>query len=174
MRKSRRLWVGVTLLVSSSVFAVEPGNGAHDGVESHIPECMAYHHSIPINNEQVLHFKRTTPNQFQERAHVRGTISRVYEDHSGHHHFELSLGSRPDSTIEVIYNEAFGRVPDAQIGMNVEACGDYITSIAPAGPYPESPDGAIIHWVHKNPKPYGHPSGFLVMDGRLCGQEVGN
>ena len=37
----------------------------------------------------------------------------------------------------------------------------HITSTAQSGPYPASPDGAILHWVHMNPQSKGHPPGLL-------------
>lgn len=142
--------------------------------DDEIPNCRAYGHPIPVNNAQVLHFKRTTQNQFRERAHVAGRVVRVYDDRNGHDHFSILIGSREQDTIEVIYNQSFGFAPTPHVGMQVQACGDYITSTAQSGPYPASPDGAIIHWVHKAPDERRHDSGFIVMDGRLYGQDVRN
>lgn len=34
---------------------------------------------------------------------------------------------------------------------------------------PPSPDGAILHWVHRSPSAR-HDSGFVVIDGVVCGQ----
>jgi len=45
--------------------------------------------------------------------------------------------------------------------MTVEACGEFIKSTAPAGGYPASPLGADAH-----------ASGYLVIDGQLCGQDA--
>ena len=139
-----------------------------------IPECLAYGRHLPDNTQQVLHWKRTTSNQFQERGHVSGVVSAVYPDKNGHEHFQISMGRRAEDTLEIIYNSDFGQIPSVQIGMRVEACGDYITSTARSGPYPPSPDGAILHWVHMNPKGRGHDAGYLVLDGKLYGQEVDN
>lgn len=139
-----------------------------------IPECLSYGHpghALEINNDEVLHWKRTTDNQFRERAHIKGNVTHIFADHNGHHHFEIQIGKYTDDTIEVIYNEDFGQIPDPALGMTVEACGDYITSTGKSGPYPPSPDGAIVHWVHFAPNPDRHPSGFLVMDGEVCGQD---
>ena len=58
--------------------------------------------------------------------------------------------------------------------MSIEACGDYITSTAQSGPYPPSPDGAILHWVHMNPAGRGHDAGFLAINGTLYGQDAAN
>lgn len=136
-------------------------------------ECLAGKKSIPVNDEQALEWKSTTSNQFQSRAHVQGPIVQLYPDHSGHTHFSIAIGSGPHDTLEIIYNQSFGALPPLQIGMTVEACGDYITSYAQSGPYPPSPDGAILHWVHKNPNGKGHNSGFLIIEDNLYGQGNG-
>jgi hypothetical protein len=78
------------------------------------------------------------------------------------------LGPAPDDTIELVYNDSFGELPELRLGMDVEACGDYITSYAPSGPYPASPDGALVHWVHHNPHG-SHPDGYVVIDGKVFG-----
>jgi hypothetical protein len=135
-----------------------------------VPECLSEGRDLPIDNEQVLEWKHSTANQFLARAHVEGTVSHVFNDHSDHEHFLINIGSSPDDTLEVIYNEDFGTVPQPYVGMRVEACGDYITSTEQTGQYPASPAGAIIHWVHVNPRGRGHDSGFLVMNGQVCGQ----
>ena len=87
----------------------------------------------------------------------------IFPDHSGHRHFSLKIGPADDNHIEVIYNLSFGNLPVPHLGDNVEACGDYITSIAQTGSYPPSPDGAIIHWVHRSPS--GHDSGYVILNG---------
>jgi hypothetical protein len=135
-------------------------------------ECPDHGQPIPVDNAQVLQWKKTTANQFLARAHVDGRVSRTFSDRSGHKHFEIKLGEGSKDILEVVYNSAFGELPPIQSGMNVEACGDYITSVAQAGPYPPSPSGAIIHWVHLNPSGHGHDSGFLIIDGVVYGQEI--
>lgn len=132
--------------------------------------CYANGNPLPINNEQILNWKKNTPNQFRERGHAFGTVNRVFPDKSRHNHFEIQIGSTPQEVLEVVYNIDFGSLPEVQIGMKVEACGDYITATAQAGPYPPSPSGAIIHWLHMNPSGKGHESGFLIVDGVLYGQ----
>jgi hypothetical protein len=70
----------------------------------------------------------------------------------------------------VIYNIEFGALPALSIGMNVAACGDYIT-VGPNAQLP-SPEPAIIHWVHVNPGTRdggAHPSGFLVINNQAYG-----
>jgi len=159
--------------VLTLVLAFSPVVHANDSSDA-IPECLGDNGPIGVINDQVIQWKTSTRNQFLARGHVKGTVRQVYPDHSGHHHFELSIGNNQSDTIEVIYNEDFGATPDIAIGMDVEACGDYITSIAQSGPYPPSPDGAIIHWVHRAPNPQRHASGFIVVNGTLYGQDAGN
>lgn len=135
------------------------------------PECIAYDKPLPENNAQVLHWKRTTQNQYRDRGHILGVIQKVYPDHSGHEHISVNIGKYEEDTVEIIYNSGFGSLPTPDVGMPVEACGDYITSFAKSGPYPASPDGALIHWVHRSPNLKKHLSGFLVVNGVLYGQE---
>jgi hypothetical protein len=127
------------------------------------------------NNDQVLHWKVNSKNQFRDRARVQGKIVRVYPDRNGHEHFSIQIGPQSTDTVEIVYNQQFGAVPDPQVGVEVEACGDYITStaVSPAprgGSYPASPDGAIVHWVHFAPARSGHTSGYLVIGGVLTGR----
>jgi hypothetical protein len=160
MKPINLLLLGISIFLPSSAIAADA-----------IPDCIAYGRPLPVNNAQVLHWKRTTPNQFRERAHIQGTLQTLYADHSGHHHWQVQIGSQTQDTIEVIYNEDFGAIPTPQVGMNIEACGDFITATAQSGPNPPSPDGAIVHWVHMNPSSSGHLPGYLVVDGTLCGQD---
>lgn len=137
---------------------------------SPIPTCLAGGQELKVNNEAVIQWKNATKNQYRNRAHIQGTLLRDLPDHSGHHHYEIQIGTSSSDLIEVIYNEQFGAVPEATAGAPFEACGDYITSNAPAGHFPASPDGAIVHWVHESPNPKSHDSGFLIVNGILCGQ----
>lgn len=134
-----------------------------------VPPCLAGGRALPVINAQALSWKTTTPNQFQTRGHIMGRVERVYPNQTDHNHFSLQIGPRPTDTIEVIYNIEFGQLPQIAVGMQVEACGDFINSFAPTPPYPASPDGAIIHWVHYSNNANQHPSGFLVIDGILYG-----
>lgn len=174
-------WVGFLLLSqlamamdavpSCPAFALKQQNGGDPG-------------SLPVNNDQVLRWKRageqdSSNNNYHDRGHVQGTVVQVYPDRNGHNHFSVKVGPDANDTVEVVYNQDFGSVPDPQVGMPVEACGDYITSVAPTpGPsgqtYPASPDHALIHWVHMAPARSGHNSGFLVVNGVLTGQDAGN
>lgn len=123
-----------------------------------------------FNNNEVLNWKRTTKNQFHERGHIEGVLKEVYPSHTNHAHFSVQIGPDETDTIEVIYNEEFGRLDGLQEGAKIKACGDFITSNARAGRYPKSPDDAIIHWVHMNPSDGGHPAGYLEINGTLYGQ----
>jgi hypothetical protein len=160
-------WVSVlTIFSASAIFASD-----------FVPPCVSTDGStLPIDNSSALNLEASSgvPNQYTIEAHVEGTITALYPDHSGHEHFAIQLGSDPSQGIEVVYNEDFGNLPALSVGMTVEACGDFVKSNAPAGPYPASPMGAIIHWVHINPSqaPGAHPSGFLVINGQLCGQDA--
>lgn len=140
---------------------------------SEAPPCLASGHELSVNNEQVLQWKTTTKNQYHNRGHVMGTIRQIFSDQTRHHHYEVVIGSNSEDVVEVIYNEEFGGVPNVHVGSSIEACGDYITANAQSGQYPPSPDGALIHWVHMSPRPDRHESGFLVLDGVLCGQDAG-
>ena len=142
-------------VLSLSTYALEP-----------IPDCSG---ALNINNEDVLKWKTSTPNQFKARGHIEGTLQKTFKDKTGHKHWEIRIGDKSKDLIELIYNEDFGRLPESYIGMKIEACGDYITSNKPTGNLPASPDGAIIHWVHISSTPK-HPSGFVVVDGTVYGQ----
>ncbi|MDR3607631.1 MAG: hypothetical protein P4M08_09650 [Oligoflexia bacterium] len=172
------LWV-LGALVGAPAYAhhqggnpgTDNGGGSAGGA---IPSCMSGNQILPIDNQQVIQWKTSTANQYLARAHVEGPITTLYPDHSGHTHFEIELDKNTQETLEIIYNQSFGALPALQVGMQVEACGDYITSTAQSGPYPASPDGAILHWVHRNPGGRGHDSGFVAIDGVLYGEGNGN
>ncbi|MGZ3726986.1 MAG: DUF3465 domain-containing protein [Pseudobdellovibrio sp.] len=138
--------------------------------DAEIP-CMAHGQEMGLNNDQVLNWKTSTQNQFKSRANVKGPVVKVLPDATGHDHFIIQLGPKPTDVIEVIYNQDFGATPPVQVGEEIQACGDYITSNAPSGGYQASPAGAIVHWVHLSPDPQRHDSGFLVIKGQICGQE---
>ena len=173
---SKRLfWLGSALLAFAQLalasgvpicpaFSLKSENGGNPG-------------NIPgNNNSQVLDWKAASKNQFGGRGHVQGHVVRVYPDRNGHNHFAIQIGPKDTDTLEVVYNQQFGAVPTPTVGIQVEACGDYITSVAPSpGPggvtYPASPDGALIHWVHMAPARSGHNSGYLVVGGVVTGLE---
>jgi hypothetical protein len=139
--------------------------------QDQIPNCLTNSGELlNINNDQVLKWKETSQDQFHSRGHIFGSLVNIFPDATGHHHMSVLIGPNNQDTIEVIYNEDFGPMPALKIGDKIEACGDYITSRGTVGSYPASPDGAIVHWVHRSPNP-NHMSGFVVVDGTLCGQD---
>jgi hypothetical protein len=89
----------------------------------------------------------------------------VYSDHAGHRHFSVRIGPNQEDRIEVIYNLDFGSLPVPVVGQTASACGDYIVSTSENGGYPASPDGMIIHWVHRSHS--GHEPGFTILNGQL-------
>jgi hypothetical protein len=125
--------------------------------------CLDHGQSLSVINDQVIHWKSSTANAFLARARIEGIVDQVFPDHAGHRHFSLKIGPQVTDHIEVIYNLSFGNMPTPTVGMTGEACGDYITSIAETGSYPPSPDGGIIHWVHRSPR--GHEPGYVILDG---------
>lgn len=168
---SKIFWSFLIQVLIATQFAFA-GFGGKDA----IPDCPDERgNALPINNKQALSWKYgpdQRPNQFRARARLRGYVELSYPDRNGHRHFVIQIG--PDEardTVEVIYNEDFGPIPDLSKGMRVEACGDFIISTEQSGEYPPSPVGAIIHWVHMNPSHRGHPPGYLWIEGKLCGQE---
>jgi hypothetical protein len=143
----------LAILVSSTAFADK------------LPDCMDRQRaSLPIDNAQVLIWKNSTANQFKARAHVRGVVTQIFPETNGHSHFEIRIGESQVETLEVVFSKSFGRLPTINFGADVEACGDYITSYEAAAGYPASPSGALIHWVHRSPRPEHHPSGFVAID----------
>jgi hypothetical protein len=134
-----------------------------------VPDCLSHGQVISIDNAKVLNWKSNTKNQYHDRGHVIGNLLYIYPDHSGHYHFQVQIGENNKDTIEVIYNENFGKIQKPELGSRFEACGDYITSNAPGAGQPASPDGAIIHWVHKSPNTKSHDSGYVVINGVLYG-----
>ncbi len=158
--------IGLSLLA----LALTLGLGA---TADNIPDCyQAPNQVLDVNNAQVLSWKTSTKNEYKSRGHVKGQLLQVYSDATSHHHWQVQIGPNETDTIEVIYNEDFGGVPDVHPGSEIEACGDYITSNAPSGYYPASPDGGLVHWVHLSTSKK-HLSGFLVVDGTVCGQDPG-
>ncbi len=138
-----------------------------------VPECLdSKGNNLPVDNAQAVAYKTSTANGSTSRAHVAGPITKIYPDKNGHNHFEISLGNASGDTLEVVYNISFGALPALAVGMNAEACGDFINSNGPENGYPASPDGALIHWIHKTNS--GHPGGFTIIDGNLYGQGNGS
>lgn len=123
------------------------------------PPCQDFEGNIlPVNNAQVLYWKSNKPNQYLDRGHIKGIIGTVYKGKPSHDHFQAIMDNH--DTIEIIYNVSFGKLPAIKSGMTVEACGDFINSFASTPKYPPSPDGAILHWVHRSNN-NKHPHGYL-------------
>ncbi len=141
-------------------------------IADNVPDCYGKDEQVLfLNNSQVIYWKHHTKNQYHNRGHVKGKLLQVYTDRSQHRHWQVQIGEDRNDTVEIIYNEDFGAVPNVHSGSTiVEACGDYITANKQSGHYPPSPDGALVHWVHRSPSS-NHPSGFLVVDGTVCGLE---
>ncbi len=137
-----------------------------------IPECIDDDgKAMPIDNAAPLVWKTKEANGWQARSHIDGHFVAVTNDGPSHYKFSIQVGPDKSDLIEVVYNKEFGKYPAVFPGMKVEACGDFINAFAQFGRYPPSPAGAIIHWVHKNPryKAGKHEHGYLVMDGTLVG-----
>ncbi len=143
--------------------------GGHDDAP---PVCLdEQNHELTYNNDVVVRWVKTTRNQYRARAHINGTVVKLYARQGSHEHISVQIGTNVTEVIEIIYNTAFGRVErDIEVGSSVQACGDYITSNAPTGHYRASPDGAILHWVHHSTRS-SHPHGYLMIDGILYGDE---
>ena len=162
--------------VSAALFASQIA-GAGQPVPTATPYCLdGYGRNVPINDPQVLGFKQSIQNEAPNpvRAHVYGVMVAGYADQTGHAHFGIQIGQATTDTVEIIYDLLFGTLPAIPLGTRVEACGDYFTANAPAKGYPASPDGAIIHWVHLDPKRTAgaHPDGFLVLNGEVFGTDL--
>ena len=151
--------LSISALVSTSAFA---GTAGMKGI------CMANGQQMQLNNDQVLNWKTSTANGWHGRGFVKGTLTKAYNDKSGHNHFEMQIGQNSSDLIEIIYNQGFGELPNLRSGDSVVVCGDYITSRDRNGGYPASPDGAIIHWVHGSPNGR-HADGFVQVNGTIYG-----
>ncbi len=138
-----------------------------------LPACLDNSgQALSLNNAQVLQWKQANQDQFHSRGHVKGPLVRNYPDYTGHTHFEMQVGPNASDTVEVIYNQSFGQLPTLTPGMDMEVCGDYITTGTQG--HGASPDGAIIHWVHNNPSGQGHPSGYVAVSGVAYGTGNGS
>jgi hypothetical protein len=157
MTRLKALGITLGLLFSVSAFS-----------DDALPRCLKGNQNVPINNAQIHKWKTTTANQFLARGHAYGRLTKVYPTKNGHAHFQIEFDDVAD-TLEVVYSLDFGKLPKLAKGMEIEACGDYITSTKATSQYPPSPDGAILHWIHRSTGG-NHPSGYLAIDGRVYGQ----
>ena len=172
--KTRQMFVSVLLGLSfisgTSSFA---SHSKKPKPTTDAPVCVDDQGNIlPLDDAQAIAYKTNTPNGSTSRVHASGPITKLYPNASGHNHFEISLGSESGDKLEVVYNISFGALPSLKLGMTVEVCGDFINSYAPENGYQASPDGAIIHWIHKTTS--SHPAGFTIVNGVLYGQGNGS
>jgi hypothetical protein len=144
---------------------------------SKTPSCLDFdRRPLQVNNNEVLKWKEQTPNEFKDRALVVGTLIGVILDRKSHLHLEMDLTPETANAdkkehIEIIYNKEFGFVDNVKPGSEIVACGDYITSNDFTGKYKPSPLGAIIHWVHASNNTDKHVHGFLMIGGKVFGQQ---
>lgn len=151
----KALLLTLSLLISVSGYAADA-----------LPVCMAKKQILDVNNDQVLAWKAENRRGFLSRALIKGIIVSIIENRQGHIHFEVDFDKDLSTTtdrVEVIYNIEFGDIPDFRIGDELVACGDYQTD-------PWSPMGAVVHWLHINPKRNNpHEHGFLAINGQVTG-----
>lgn len=145
----------------------EPGRGQSEATTT-APDCMAGKQKLEIDNANVLNWKATSRDQFKGRARIKGTITKVYANTRSHTKLQATIGPSAGDTVEIVYNDSFGRIPRLPLNAAIEVCGDYITARKPFRRYPASPDGALIHWVHRS-NDSGHPHGYVIIDGTVYG-----
>jgi hypothetical protein len=127
-----------------------------------------------MNDQQILQWKQSEPNGWKGRGNIAGVVLDVEPDATGHNHFIVQIGPNAQTdVIEVIYSYDFGALPTVTVGMELQACGDFIQSYAQNGPYAASPAGAIIHWLHVDPA-HRHPDGFVYINGVDYGTDTTN
>jgi hypothetical protein len=171
------LLIGFSVVTCSVVWAHGPGTGSDHSNPYQNPDtvqCQDHGKDLTVMNDTVRQWKTTTQNDFRARAWISGTVDEIFSDQTGHRHFSLKIGPGTDDHIEVIYNQSFGDMPEAKIGDTAQACGDYITSFAQSGGYQASPDGALIHWVHKSTDIAKHDSGFVILNNVVYGGGSGS
>lgn len=144
-----------------------------------LPECLDTRgQPLEVNNREIVQWKATQPNQFRERGLITGRFVTFLVNKTSHLHFDVLLDSpsvdpknKFSNHLEVVYNRDFGDVQDLKEGDRVAACGDFIVSTAQSGPYPASPVGAIIHWVHKSNNTRKHADGYLMINDAMYGDK---
>ena len=158
----------LVLQPAASFSAVGPAATAIPDLPNHLVCLDRSNQSMAYNNGQVINWEKNTPDQYHDRGLVEGPITQIYANHTGHTHFAIGIG--PSQGIEIIYNDEFGALPQLRVGMQVTACGDYIT-VGPHAQMP-SPMPAILHWAHFNPGTRDggrHPGGFVVINNQAYG-----
>jgi hypothetical protein len=132
--------------------------------------CMDHGRELAVNNDQALRWRDERPSGFHTRAFISGTVDEVFPDRTGHRHFSLKIGPHFEDHIEIVYEQNFGRMPLPSVGDPASACGDYIVATESNGRYPPSPDGALVHWVHRSNNDR-HDDGFVVLKGIVYGND---
>lgn len=134
-----------------------------------LPSCFDRKTRMDFNESQVLTWREFMENKFTARAFIKGLLVSLMEDRQKHIHLEVDLDedlNTKDDRIEVIYNVKYGALPAFQPGDEVIACGDFVVD-------KYSPHGAVIHWLHLNPKKNGpHEDGFIAIRGQVAGREL--
>ncbi len=166
---------GSFVLACVALFAASPALAKGKGFA--LPDCLDREERVlDVNNEEVLRWKEETPNGYKDRALVTGTLVGVLLDRRSHIQLEVDLTPESDANgrrdhLEIIFSKDFGKVSDVRPGLEVTACGDYITANKRKGHFPPSPVDAILHWVHKSTNENRHPSGFMAINGVLYGND---
>jgi len=170
------LALAVLCLANQVSFANEGASSApnYDAVEKTLPICRDKMKTpFRSNNAEVLKWKTSTRNQWQDRGYIIGKLVKVLQQRPSHTHLEIDISANGSSDaadhIEIIYNREFGDIQNPAPGQLVAACGDFINSFDRAGKYPASPVGAIVHWVHASNTPNKHSHGFVSVNGKLYG-----
>lgn len=128
-------------------------------------DCTDGGQILSVDNEKAIQLRSQKPSGFKTRLLVSGTVDAVFPDQTGHRHFSVKIGPNVDDHIEVIFNLRVGSLPIPYVGEEATACGDYIVSKSQNSGYPASPDGMIIHWVHRSSG--GHEPGFTILNGQF-------
>jgi hypothetical protein len=114
---------------------------------------------LPINNEQVIEWKKNSKEVVRTRVHIKGKAVSEKRAKDGN---RISVQIGPDSKdmVEIFFNNKFSPKPSVKKGQEVQACGEFI--------YDGSHEYGIVHRVHaaKNPKVL---PGFLVVQGKVYG-----
>lgn len=159
MKCFRVFAVVVGLTLSLSVSAAQ--NWASGGTEA----CMDNGQVLSVDNQKAIQLRSQQQSGYSTRLLISGVVDEVFPDHSGHRHFSVKIGPNPNDHIEVIFNLSVGSLPVPTVGETAEACGVYIVSTSQNGGFPPSPDGMIIHWVHRGGG--GHDPGFVILNGQF-------
>jgi hypothetical protein len=124
------------------------------------PPCpQATGAELPINNEQVLEWKKSTAQAVRSRVHIKGKAVQEKKSKAGSR-IAVKIGPDKKDVVEIFYHGKFSPRPNVKKGQEVQACGEFI--------FDGSSEFGIVHRVHaaKNPKIL---PGFLVVQGKVYG-----